>query len=724
MTSARPLSVFRYLFLLISMALISCSIEMLEEDEYYVEIGVPTGIVLGSKNINMGLDDPPVQLTFKLEPAGVENDSVVWSISDPSIATVSKDGVLTPLSVGSATVTVRSDSISGEQAQASSALKVVPTISTFIEGSKVARFRDPQGIVSDNDGNLYVADSNNHVIRKITSDGTVSTFAGNGGNSGWTDGTGSAARFFYPSRIVKDSSGNLYVADGYNCRIRKITPSGEVTTLAGSTSGHVDGLGSDAQFGSLTDLAIDGSGNVYVTDYDTIRKITPDGTVTTLAGDTMDSGSTDGIGSNARFYHPRGIAVDASGNLYVADLGNHTIRKITPAGDVSTLAGKAGFFGSTDGSGASARLDGPSCIVFGKSGNLYITEDSGSRIRIMTPDGTVSTYLSDNGLNISCMTINDSGVFFYTPGGNDDSIYTITPDGQSIRISGDGSSGYIDGRPEIYGLTSLGGCTMDNAGNFLVLNSGFLMKITPEGAMTSLAKVGGASTHSLDYDPYIAVDKGGNVYVVDQDETVVKKVTPDGSVTVFVGVAGTSGTSDGTGSTARFTEPSGVAVDGAGNVYVSDCGARTIRKITPDGTVSTLAGNPGNSGNNDGAGTGARFNCPCGLAVDGNGNVYVMDVGNDNIRKISPEGVVSTIFPLSGQSSPYSWTPNRIAVDGTGKPFFSYGWDINTLDSNGDLISLVSVSNVSDIYVTASGKVYIVNYGKKSIETFETRRQQ
>ncbi|MEA2345472.1 MAG: hypothetical protein QOF63_3641 [Thermoanaerobaculia bacterium] len=207
-------------------------------------------------------------------------------------------------------------------------------------------------MATDSSGNVYVADSYNHAIRKITPAGAVTTLAGLAGTGGSADGTGSAARFYYPEGVTTDSSGNVYVADFYNHTIRKITPAGAVTTLAGlaGSLGSADGTGSAARFGLPYGVATDSSGNVYVADSynNTIRKITPVGAVTTLAGLAGNSGSADGPGSAARFRNPGGIAINSSGNVYVADSLNFTIRiGTTTLADVATIDVSTGFSGST-----------------------------------------------------------------------------------------------------------------------------------------------------------------------------------------------------------------------------------------------------------------------------------------------------------------------------------------------------------------------------------------
>jgi len=320
-----------------------------------------------------------------------------------------------------------------------------------------------------------------------------------------------------------------------------------VSTLAGSGAfGSVDGTGTAASFNEPRGVAIDGSGNVYVADHSShkIRKITPAGVVSTFAGSGA-VGSADGIGTAASFNYPSGVALDASGNIYVADRNNHKIRKITPAGLVSSLAG-SGFVGNSDGTGISASFSSPWGVAIDGLGNVYVADAFNYKIRKITPAGTVST------------------------------------------LAGSGARGSTDGA---------------------------------------------GATASFDYPIGVAVDASGNVYVADHINFKIRKITPAGVVSTFAG-SGTYGSVDGTGTTASFVYPLGLALDGFGNLYVGDLLNQKIRKITPVGVVSTLAG-IGTDGSVDGAGTVASFKEPSGVAVDGSGNVYVGDYGNNKIRKIT-----------------------------------------------------------------------------------------
>jgi sugar lactone lactonase YvrE len=532
-----------------------------------------------------------------------------------------------------------------------------------------ARFYSPNSLAVDASGSIYVADTSNSTIRKITG-GVVSTLAGSAGFSGYVDGTGPAARFGYPAGVAVDGSGNVYVADPYYQDIRKITPAGVVTTLAGSPGavGSADGTGSAARFNWPGRLVLDGSGNLLVADTNnhTIRKITPAGVVTTVAGLANTSGSADGTGSAARFNGPTGLAFDVAGNLYISDERNNTLRKMTPAGVVTTVAGLAGTPGSSDGTGSAARFNYPEGLALDRgTGDLYVTEVGNQIIRKVTAAGVVSTVAGTPGV-LGSADGPASSAQFTTPASvillADGSLLIADTGNHTLRTLSAGTVTTTAGQPTLTGTTDAtgalarfslpSGLAVNSAGDTFVADNRnhTIRKISAAGVVSTFAGTAG-SGDSTDgtgasarfYSPAaLAIDASDNLYVVGGDNTI-RKITSAAVVTTLAGTPWVFGSADGSGAAASFQQPQGIAVDGGGNLYVADYGNHTIRKITPAGVVTTLAGLAGSSGFVNATGSAARFWNPMGLTVDPGGNVYVADGGGNNcIRKVTPAGVVTT----------------------------------------------------------------------------------
>ncbi|MBV9185766.1 MAG: hypothetical protein JO093_09085 [Acidobacteria bacterium] len=350
------------------------------------------------------------------------------------------------------------------------------------------------GIVLDAaHGELYVCDSN--TIRKVTTAGVVTTVAGILQYAS-IDGPARSARFYRANGIALDSLGNLYVAEKDSYRIRRVSPAGDVTTVAGSGSpGDANGTGSAAMFASPYAVAVDGNDNAYVTDGAAIRKVTPAGVVTTLAGVVYSSGSVDGTGSAARFNSPYGIAFSAPCNcLYVADNGNHTVRKVLLDGTVTTFAGRSGVQGSTNGTGSGATFTGPSYLAADANGNLYCPE--GHSVRKITPAAVVTTYAGTS--------------------------YT---------------SGEVDGSAAAALFNTPDGLACDDAGNVYVADfwGPTIRKITPAGAVSTIVGRGGVYGYSMEgtggsaqmLEPnWLAADHSGNLYLVEYDGHTIDKITP------------------------------------------------------------------------------------------------------------------------------------------------------------------------------------------------------
>ncbi len=571
-----------------------------------------------------------------------------------------------------------------------------------------ASFNSPAGVAVDLAGNVYVADTGNHKIRKITTVGVVTTLAGSG-VSGSADGTGTAASFSYPNGVAVDLAGNVYVADSGNTIIRKITTAGLVTTLAGSgTVGSADGTGTSANFYLPEGVSVDSAGNVYVADTynNKIRKITAAGIVTTLAGSGV-SGSTDGTGTASRFNWPWGVTVDSAGNVYVGDKDNHIIRKITTAGVVTTLAG-SGVSGSADGTGIAASFYYPYGVAVDSADNVYVADSSNHKIRKISAAGVVTTLAGSGSLGSADGTgatasfnspygvTVDSAGNTYVSDVHNNKIRKITVAGVVTTLAGSGAIGSADGTGTAASFNSPSGVAVDSAGNLYVADifNNKIRKISATGVVTTFAgngnfsSVDGTNTAASFADPYgVAVDSAGNVYVADSWNHKIRKITADGMVTTLAG-NGAVGSADGTGTAASFNFPEGVAVDLAGNVYVADSGNNIIRKITATGVVTTLAGN-GSFGSTDGTGSAASFYSPSSVAVDLTGNVYVADTSNSKIRKITSDGVVTT---LAGSGSFGS-------ADGTGKaasfadPYgvaVDSGGNVYVADTNNNIIRKIT----------------------------------
>lgn len=256
-----------------------------------------------------------------------------------------------------------------------------------------ARFNNPEGLAADSAGNLYIAEAPSAVLRKVTPQGVVTTLAGGRGTVGSADAAGTAARFNDPSRLVADVNGTLYVTDSGNSAVRRVTAAGVVSTVAGDgTCGSVDGLAALARFCKPRGIALDNKGVLWVADSGnhTLRRIAPDGTVSTVAGTVGVCGTRDGRGNQAQFCDPQDVGVDTWGNVYVVDTGNSTIRMVNDKGEVSTLAGQAGRCEAIDGSTSVSRLCAPSGITV-DGNDLYIADTGNSTIRRINLDNVTST---------------------------------------------------------------------------------------------------------------------------------------------------------------------------------------------------------------------------------------------------------------------------------------------------------------------------------------------
>jgi sugar lactone lactonase YvrE len=552
-----------------------------------------------------------------------------------------------------------------------------------------ANLWSPSSVVKDAAGNLYIADRQNHRIRKVNTDGIITTVAGIGvaGYSG-DGGPATNASLNLPYAVAFDANGNLFIADSYNNRIRKMDTNGVITTVVGNGTGAFFGDGGTATNASLSnpcDVRVDTFGNLLIVDNANarIRKLGANGIITTVAGNGTNAFYGDGSSAtNASLNYPLGVAVDASGNLYIADAGNQRIRKVGTNGIIVTLAGIGTYGFSGDGGPATnANLWTPVGMALDASGNLYIGDNGSSRIRAVGTNGIITTVVGGgtNGFGDGLAATNASlfspnGVLV-DPSGNlfiadtgDQRIRKVDSNGIISTVAGNGTLTYSgDGGPVLN--ASLGGptdVTVDFAGNLLIADSGNarIRKVSTNGIITTIAGGGtnspgdglAATNARLNSIYGVALDALGNLFISTVGDARIHKMSTNGIITTIAG-NGTNGYSgDGEAATnASMYYPQGLAVDPAGNVFVADETNQRIRKIGTNGIITTVAGNgSGNYGigtysGDGGPATNAGLNAPYAVAVDALSNLFIADLGNCRVRKVNASGTITT-FAGNGTS--------------------------------------------------------------------------
>jgi YVTN family beta-propeller protein len=523
-----------------------------------------------------------------------------------------------------------------------------------------AALSSPFNTVQDKAGNYYVTDRYVHRIRKITPSGTINTFAGTGicGYNG-ENIAAKSAMLCYPEGLAFDPAGNLYVADGGNERVRKITK-GKITTLAGTGVYGYSGDGGPATGAALRGpegIAFDAIGNLYFSEVSNniVRKVTPSGIISTYAGTGVAGFSGDGGPATAATMNfPRGIGFDVSGNLYIADANNQRVRIVTSAGTINTFAG-TGRGGCTGDGGlaTAARLGGPRAISI-NNGVLYVATGSCGRVRaidltskiISTFAGSSPGYDGDNNPPLSSRFYDPNHTLFDSAGNTliDDSF-----NGRLRKLSGGLIStfagGYLgDGNtatsaalvfPEALAVDKSGNLYVaDWTGNRVRKVSGGKISTIAGSSINGYSGDGGPATAALLYGPQgVALDSTGNVFIADTLNNVIRKLDTTGKISTFA--------SDPNFGFSLLQ----MATDAANNLYVADQGSSVVWKITPAGVASVFAGvlfNYGYNGDNISASI-AWLNGPSGVAVDSHGNVLIADAFNSRVREVNTSGIISTI---------------------------------------------------------------------------------
>ncbi len=532
-------------------------------------------------------------------------------------------------------------------------------------------------VAVDRNGNYYIADTDNAMIMRVGGDGVVHVIAGNGVVFFSGDGgPGNAASLTIPLGVAVDTTGNVFIADLAG-RVRMVNPAGIISTVAGDGTGLFSGDGGPATKAGISpsSVAVDSSGAVYVLDSDAqrVRKFTPGGNISTVAGNGRSGYTGDGGQAvNATLQSPKAIAVDSAGNLYIADTANGVIRKVNTNGIISTFAG--GGFAIDDGIPALATGLIPISVGVDSSNNVYIGDFFTSTVRVVTSDGTIHTvagtpfvtaFSGDEGpalkasINVPTGIAVDAPGIVYIADSFNDRIRTVTRDGIIHTAAGNGqfrTSG--DGGPAVSAALFLPtGVTPDKRGNIFIAEQqrNRVRRVAPDGTISNFAGTaqsgysgdGGAATNAtLFYPTSVAVDASNNVFISDTLNSVIRRVDANSGIISTIagtGVIGFSG-DGGNARNAKLAGPLGIAFDRTGNLFIAEFQGNRIRMVTPAGIISTVAGNgtAGFSGDN-GPATAAKMSTPTGVAVDSDGNVFFSDRDNQRIRRFKPGGNITTI---------------------------------------------------------------------------------
>jgi trimeric autotransporter adhesin len=583
-----------------------------------------------------------------------------------------------------------------------------------------AQLNSPQGLAIDKSGNIYIADTGNQRVRLVTN-GVISTFAGTGIAGFEGDfGNATSANLHLPSAVAVDGNGNVYIADSANNVVRIVT-AGIISSFAGDyIAGFAGDGGGVIALNAPSDIALDSAGNLYIADSGNLRIREISASVaSTFAGGGVTY-TEGGLASAVVLGNPHGVAVDSSGNVYIADSDSNKVYKVDTKGVITTVVGNGGLgFGGDGGNAVASQVNNPWSVAVDPSGNVYFVDLYNARVREVSSTGTITTvagngttrYSGDGAAAQTALMNTPLGVSA-APGGivyvtdtNNQRVRRIGSDGIIATAAGNGSAGFAgDGSAATSAQVAFpGGTAVDSAGNFYIADtanqrvrkvSGGNMSTVAGNGTAGYSGDGSAAVNAMLNSPVaVAVDAAGNIYISDYSNHAVRKVS-GGVITTLAGNGSPGYSGDGgQGAKAQLNLPSGLALDSAGNLYVADSGNHVVRKITPAGIITTAAGTgvSGDSGDG-GLATAAELASPSGVATDAAGDLYITDAGAGQVRLVTGSGFIVTIAGMNGVAG-YS---------GDGGP-----------------ATAAQFHGLAGISVDASGNIYLADSGNNAVRLLQ-----
>ena len=584
---------------------------------------------------------------------------------------------------------------------------------------------DPKDVAVDNHGDLFIADSYNNVVEEVTPAGRLSVVAGDLKQGSPTPGPATSSNLSYPTGVAVDKHGDLYIADQGNNVVEEVSPAGRLSVVAGSgkQGPPTPGPATDSELNFPYGVAVDAQGDLFIADSvnNVVEEVTPAGRLSVVAGTGKGGLPTPGPADSSALAGPEGVAVDAHGDLFIADFLNNVVEKVTPAGRLSVVAGNGARRPGAPGPATGSELERPSGVAVDSHGDLFIADLADNVVEKVTPAGRLSVVAGDGKLGLATPGPAISSDLSYPTGVAVDAhgdlfisdegfsvVEEVNPAGRLSVVAGiaDQSGRPTPGPATRSDLGNVHGVAVDAVGNlFIADGSGVVEKVNPAGRLSVVAgdfRAGqptpGPATRSGLGPSGVAVDAHGDLFIADSSNNVVEEVNPAGRLSVVAGDGRRGPPTPGPADTSRLDDPLSVAVDAQGDLFIADQGNNVVEEVTPAGRLSVVAGDGKRGPPTPGPADSSRLDGPWSVAVDAQGGLFIADTGNNVVEEVTPAGRLSVVAGDGKRGPPTPGPADSSELDGpTGV----------TADAHGDLFIADQGNNVVE-EVTPAGRLSVV----------------